>query len=420
MEDRPAGSAAAAHTPTLRSLVPTVYAPSFAFAVGQGAVIPIVALTARDVGASASVAALAVALRGVGTLCFDVPSGWLIARFGERRAMVIGTAILIGALIGCIASTTPWMFAVSMFLMGNGWSVWLTARLTYVSEVMPRHMRARALSLLGGVQRIGNFVGPFVGAIVIVGNRTAPVYVVHIVLAFVGCLALVLIADPHRSSEHTIAHVPHGVVRVVREHRRTLLTAGAVAGSIGLMRSARHALLPLWADSIGLDARQVSLIFGISSALDMIMFFPAGVISDRWGRKFVALPCMLLLSGGLAAVPLTDGFGSLLAVALVIGLGNGLGSGIVMTLGADFAPAVGRVEFIGVWRLVTDVGTAGGPVVLSVVEVLASLGAGAGAVAGFGVLGVLVMARLPEPLTLDDPPAARIVTPAGVGAARPN
>ena len=406
-----APAVAAARTPTLRSLVPTVYAPSFAFAVGQGAVIPIVALTARDVGASASLAALSVALRGVGTLCFDVPSGWLIARFGERRAMVIGTTILVVALVGCVVSTTPWMFAASMFLMGNGWSVWLTARLTYLSEVMPRHMRARALSMLGGVQRIGNFVGPFVGALVIVGNRTGPVYVVHIVLAVVGCIALVMIPDPHRSGGHASAHVPHGVVRVVREHRRTLTTVGAVASSIALMRSGRQALLPLWADSIGLDARQVSLIFGISSALDMIMFIPAGYISDRWGRKVVAIPCMLLLSGGMALVPLTAGFGSLLVVALVIGLGNGLGSGIVMTLGADFAPAVGRVEFLGVWRLVTDVGTAGGPVVLSVVEVVAALGAAAGAVAGAGFLGLIVMARVPEPLRMDDHPAVTAPTP---------
>src|SRR4028118_1976007 len=50
------------------------------------------------------------------------------------------------------------------------------------------------------------------------------------------------------------------------------------------------------------------------------------------------------------------------------GGGTGLGSGIVMTRGSDFAPAIGRAEFLGVWRLVSDVGTAGGPLVVAGVE----------------------------------------------------
>ncbi|MGD9796786.1 MAG: MFS transporter, partial [Acidimicrobiia bacterium] len=70
--------------PTLRSLGPGVYLPSFIFAVGQGAVIPIVALVAKDLGASVAVAGLVVAGRGLGTLAFDLPAGWLVSRYGER------------------------------------------------------------------------------------------------------------------------------------------------------------------------------------------------------------------------------------------------------------------------------------------------------------------------------------------------
>ena len=46
-----------------------------------------------------------------------------------------------------------------------------------------------------------------------------------------------------------------------------------------------------------------------------------------------------------------------------------------MTLGADFAPDVGRGEFLGVWRLISDIGQAGGPVVISVLTGLSSLAA---------------------------------------------
>jgi MFS family permease len=109
------------------------------------------------------------------------------------------------------------------------------------------------------------------------------------------------------------------------------------------------------------------------------------------------------MATGMVLIPLTDGFGSLVAVGLLLGFGNGLGSGIVMTLGSDFAPAVGRAEFLGVWRLVSDVGTAGGPLVVAAVEGAASLAAASTVVGAFGFVGaVLVALRMPEPLRRAD------------------
>ncbi|MDP1956997.1 MAG: hypothetical protein Q8J75_02310 [Rhodocyclaceae bacterium] len=51
---------------TLRSIGLSVYLPTLLFAVGQGAVIPIVALAAKDLGAGVAMAGLIVALRGIG------------------------------------------------------------------------------------------------------------------------------------------------------------------------------------------------------------------------------------------------------------------------------------------------------------------------------------------------------------------
>lgn len=391
-------TAAAGAEPTVRSLVAAVYVPSLIFAVGQGAVVPIVALAARDVGASVALAGLAVAMRGIGTMAFDVPAGKLVARVGERRAMVVATTLLVTSLVGCVVSPSPLLFAGFMFLMGCGWSVWLLARLTYVSDVMPAHLRGRALSTLGGVQRMGAFAGPFIGAVAIGVAGIDGAYYVHIVLAVVGCAVLVAVADPHPSTPPT-GHPPLRVAAIVGTHRSTFLTAGLGAMAVGVLRAARQVVLPLWADSLGLDAAQVSLIFGFSAALDMTLFYPAGVASDRWGRKAVAVPCLTLMATGLVLVPLTDDFTGLTLAALLIGLGNGLGSGIVMTLGSDFAPTIGRAEFLGVWRLVSDVGTAGGPLLVAGVAAVSSLATASVTVGVVGLVGAaVVVRRVPEPL----------------------
>src|SRR5687767_14201095 len=75
--------------PTLRSIGLSVYLPSLLFAAGQGAVVPIVPLVARDFGASVALAGVIVGIRGIGTMVFDLPAGTLVARLGDRRAMTL-------------------------------------------------------------------------------------------------------------------------------------------------------------------------------------------------------------------------------------------------------------------------------------------------------------------------------------------
>lgn len=383
----------------LRSIAGPVYVPALLFAVGQGAVLPIIALAAREVGASVALAGMMVALRGIGTMVFDIPAGMLVGRLGERRGMSVGTGILILALVGAVLSTTPWMFACSIFFMGCGWSVWLLARLAYVSDIMPLHLRGRALSTLGGVNRIGNFAGPFIGAgaIALVGIEGA--FFVHIAAGAVGWFVLLLAPAP--VAEKPPEHVRVRFRAVLAQHASVLYTAGFAVMCIGILRASRHAVVPLWAEHIGLDASAVGIIFGVASAMDMTLFYPAGTISDRFGRKFVAIPCAAILAVGFLLMPLTGSFITLLGVGLLIGFGNGLGAGIVMTLGADFSPPRGRAEFLGVWRTMGDIGTAGGPMIASGVTAVLSLAAAPVAIFVVGMTGAaIILFAVPEPLKL--------------------
>jgi MFS family permease len=398
--------------PTIRSLTSTVYLPSLLFAIGQGAVLPVVALTAVSLGASTALAGVIVALQGIGRMVFNIPAGRLVDGLGERRAMAIGTAILVGALVGCVLSPSPLWFAGCMVAMGCGWSMWLLARLTYVSDVVPFHLRGRALATLGGVQRGGNVLGPLLGAAVIAAVGLDGAYLVHLVLAVAGLAVLAAVPDPHVDGRPAPASRP--ALGVAREHLRVLATAGTGAACLGALRAARHAVLPLWGASIGLDATAISLVFGITAAMDVALFYPAGAASDRFGRKAVAVPCLAVLASGFLLLPLTGSFAAVAVVGVVMGFGNGLGSGIVMTLGADFAPTQARAAFLGLWRTVSDIGAAAGPILVAGVAGVATLGAGSVAVGLLGVGGAIVFGRtLPargEPVRVD-PAGTRGVGP---------
>ena len=357
-----------------------------------------IALLALDLGASTALAGAIVALRGLGTMAFDVPAGMMVARFGEKRAMVLSTAGLgaIALAIGLRPSLV--LYSVLVFLMGGTWAVWMLARLAYTTEATPLAHRGRVMALLGGVARMGQFVGPLIGALVVVPLGLGAPFVVQAAFA-VAASVIVSIAAVRTPRQDRGASPLVSLKGVWGQHRRVLGTAGVVAIAAQILRSSRQAIIPLWGDQIGLDPSEISLIFGASAALEILVFYPVGILMDRKGRKWAALPFISLLSIGIALIPLTSDVMSLGAVALLMGLANGLGSGFNMTLASDLSPVLGRSHFLGLWRLVSDVGTAGGPLLVAATTSLASLGAAAVVVGGVGMAGVLVLWRaVPETL----------------------
>ncbi len=170
--------------------------------------LPVVALAAREAGASVAGAGLTVALVGVGAMVFDLPAGSLVDRLGERRAMVVGTVLLVVSLTGCVLAPTAAAFAACTLLVGCGWAMWFLARLSYVGAVMPPHLRGRALSTLGGVHRVGSFCGPFVSAGAIAWLGLDGAYLVHVVLAAAACV--VLVRAPELPGRHPGGRAPAG------------------------------------------------------------------------------------------------------------------------------------------------------------------------------------------------------------------
>src|SRR5574341_132349 len=150
---------------TLRSLILSVYLPTFFFSVGEGAVLPILPLFARERGASVAAAALVVGMRALGTLLLDLPSGVAVSRFGDKGAMIMGSILVALVAVGASLSGSVVVLAALILVMGGGWAFWQVARLAYVTEVTPIDKRGRALSILGGVSRAGTFVGPILGGL---------------------------------------------------------------------------------------------------------------------------------------------------------------------------------------------------------------------------------------------------------------
>lgn len=376
---------------SLWSIALPAFGPSLLFGIGEGAILPIIPLSARTMGSSLAGAALIVALIGIGSLVSNIPASMITARFGERLGMVGAAVLSLSALLLCVFATELWLFAVGILLIGAASAVFNLARQSYLTEAVPPLLRARAMSTLGGVGRIGLFAGPFIGALVIhLVGLSGAYWVAAVAVAAAGALALWLpdlVSDQgDRNNE------PAPTLRsLVSEHKEIFLSVGIGILFVSAVRSSRQVVVPLWADNLGLSPAATSLIYGMSGAIDMLVFYPAGKVMDKKGRTWVAVPSMVLMGVSLLLMPLTTGALSLLLVAMLIGFGNGIGSGLVMTLGADYAPRNGRAQFLGIWRFISDIGGSSGPAILAGLTAVVSLSFG---IATTGLLGLVAAAVL--------------------------
>ncbi|HEY7269717.1 MAG TPA: MFS transporter [Dehalococcoidia bacterium] len=384
----------------LSSLTFTVYIPTILFSIGQGAVIPIIPLFARELGSSVAAAALVVSMRGLGQLVFDIPAGVAVSKWGDKGAMVAGTALIALVAIGAALSPSPIALGILVFVMGGGWAFWQVARLAYVSEQVPVALRGRAISMTGGMNRVGNFMGPVLGGALGSAFGLEAAFIAQAVLGLASSACMFLVVAEGEGTENLEMHGIGGrLAKTVVEHRSIFVTAGFPMMALGLLRQARQVFLPLWGDEIGLSVAQIGVVTSMSFFIDAAVFYPIGSVMDRFGRKWAAVPCLATLALGLLLLPLTSGFVTFLAIAFLTGVGNGFGAGINMTLGADFAPEVGRGEFLGVWRLLADVGQAGGPAVISVITGVSSLAVAAFVSGGIGFAGAaILLAFMPETL----------------------
>ena len=373
----------------LGSLALSFYLPALMATLGGGLLIPILPLYAAGFEISYGLIGLILAGEGFGTLIADVPTGMIQKRFGNKQVLMMGFAVMTLSVALLFFAESVWIVLLLRLIAGFGRAMISVSMHIYVTNHVELSQRGKAISMFGGTHRLGGFIGPAAGGLIagILGLRA-----VFIAFALATGIGLVFVALFTRSSQQEARetyrsrrHQPH-ILEVLRSHHRVLASAGIAQVFGQMIRAGRTVIIPLFgADALGLSVDQIGLIVSLAAAVDFSLFLVAGWLMDKYGRKFAIVPCFAIQALGMALVPLTATYGGLLFAAVLIGFGNGLGAGSMMTLGADLSPDESRGEFLGVWRLISDVGFTGGPLVVGAVADILVLSSAVWVIAASGL-----------------------------------
>jgi fucose permease len=304
----------------------------------------------------ASTAEVGLVLLGlsVGSMAGILSSGPLVARFGTRPIMLLGTVLIVLSMptIGLGSSIGESMVVTAgLFLFGvgmGGGEVAINVEGADVEQVLDRSV----LPALHGFFSLGTVIGASAGIIF-----TATDFPVVNHLLIVGTVALVIllvairpispnVGKTERDDTIGVSEAKGGLGSLLRDGR--LLIIGAVVLAMALAEGTANDWLPLvMVDGHGFDAALGSAIYAVFAASMTIGRFCGGWFIARYGRATVLCASAIAGVAGLVVVIFVDNQIAAGAAVILWGLGASLGFPVALSAaGASGTDSAARVSFV--------------------------------------------------------------------------
>jgi MFS transporter, ACS family, aldohexuronate transporter len=253
-------------------------------AFGMLGISPLSPSLVEDFALSRLEVALIVPSIYLGGLFFSLPGGQLADRFGVRKSLLGGLAVVAGGLLaGAWAPAFP-TFLACLFVAGVGWSVVNPALGRAIIDLFPVRERGMAM----GIKQMGLTLGGVASALVL------PVVAASLGLRVAMATCAVVVALPVALTYRVLARLDHGARADDRPHtlhaadwswlrRPALLVFFATGLVLGMVQAAVLSYLPLYAvQALGFSAVQAGLLVASSQAGGTVARLALGAASDRW------------------------------------------------------------------------------------------------------------------------------------------
>ncbi|MEN8640535.1 MFS transporter [Pseudomonas sichuanensis] len=284
-------------------------------------------------------------------------SGALSDRLGKRKLLTVlgyGLAAMTKPVFP-LASGLEWLTA-ARFVDRIGKGIRGAPRDALIADVTPPALRGAAFGLRQALDTVGAFIGPLLAILLmwLTASHFQTVFWVAVIPAVLAvCVLLAFVHEPEGPGAPRPVRSPLALPELARLGRgywrlillTTCFALARFSEAFLLLRGQALGLPALWAPAVLVA---MALAFSLSA-------YPAGVLSDRFGRRGVLMVGLgLLVLADLSLALLPNWLGLALGVSLW-GLHMGFSQGVFSALIADSAPADLRGTAFGLFNLLTGV-----------------------------------------------------------------
>ncbi len=296
------------------------------------------------------------------------------SRWGRRRPWILaGTLCSLVILAAMGVSGSFWMLLVTYLLLQLASNTAHGPAQGLIPDLVPSEQRGLASGLKNLFEMAGVVVTSLVaGQLIGQGNLVLPFAIIAAVLAASAAVTLLTTPEPPATGGDLPAR-GDSLRSLLRMDLRRYPDYGWLIASRLLILLGIYAVqsfvLYYIRDWLGLpDAAQVTgnLMAAIGVAL-VLLVFPAGLLSDRVGRRRLNLLAGAIASAGILMLVLVKSVASLYAFGAVIGMATGTFLSVNWALATDLIPPEEAGKYLGLSNLATAgagaVSRLGGPLI---------------------------------------------------------
>ncbi len=278
-------------------------------------------------------------------------SGAISDYVGKRKLLVVigyGLAAITKPVFP-LAQGIGWIVA-ARFVDRVGKGIRGAPRDALIADLTPPAVRGAAFGLRQSLDTVGAVAGPLaaMALMALLASDFTAVFWVATVPAFVAVGILVLgVEEPAPAADGR----PRAIDRDAIRRLGGAFWAVTAVGTVLTLARFSEAFLVLRAQSVGMSAASVPAVMVVMSLVYAAAAYPAGLLSDRVGRRGVLLAGIAVLVASDLVLAAAGDVAGVMAGTALWGLHMGLTQGLLAAMVADTAPAELRGTAFGVFNL---------------------------------------------------------------------
>ena len=304
--------------------------------------------------ASGSVVGLVEGIAGATQNIVQGLSGFLSDRLQRRKSIALAGYFLAAIAKPLIGFSTVWQGVLGARVLDRlGAGTRSAPRDALIASSVHETIRGRAFGLEGAGDNAGAFLGPLLAAFLIVTWELDIRYIFYLAL-IPGLLAflMVMFVKERPAEVSAKAKIDVSFRQFQRDYWKYLL----VTALFGIGNSS-NAFLILRTQDIGASLEATILIYAGFNLVAAGISYPAGFLSDQWGRRNVLLLSFLIFLATYLGFALTQNVVVIAVLFVSYGLYQGIFRAVGKALASDFVPEHLQASGIGWYN--TAVGLAG-------------------------------------------------------------
>ena len=271
-------------------------------------------------------------------------SGWLSDKLQKRKSIALFGFLLSALSKPLIGFSSVWPEVLgARFLDRLGAGTRSAPRDALIASSVAEKDKGRAFGLEGFGDNLGAFLGPLLAVLLLSVTRLDMRWIFYLAI-IPGLLAFFIVLlvreQPAPVTSHTkidihFKHFP-------KVYWKYLL----VTALFGLGNSSNTFLI-LQTKSLGVSLTKTILIYAAFNLVAALISYPAGSLSDRWGRKNILLSAFLIFFVAYLGFALTRNVVLIAALFVFYGMYQGIFRAVGKAFAMDFVPERLRASGIG-------------------------------------------------------------------------